>query len=502
VDRAETEIICTGEFYDFDNQQLSEAGTYVATSTNAAGCEITTTLELQVVESVDRAETAMICTGESYEFDNQQLSEAGTYIATSTNAAGCEITTTLELQIVESVDRAETAMICTGETYNFDNQQLIEAGTYVATSTNAAGCEITMTLELQVVESVDRAETAMICTGETYNFDNQQLSEAGTYVATSMNAAGCEITTTLELQVVESLERNLNEVICTGDAYIFGNQVLTESGTYTMTNDNAAGCTTTTTLELRVNESLAVTYISEPACEIEENGSLQIESVTGGIAPYEFLLNNNEPTTPLTFENLKDGTYELRAMDATGCAITLPIVISPLSGIPELTTQFLSICPAVGIQLSAPEDLPSTVEYEWSTGSKSKSIFISRPGVFELMVSNECGSKTQEFILTDENIQAEKLIYCPNAFSPNGDNNNDNWQVFTELELQNYRLLIFNRWGSIIFETTDPQAIWDGRSKGQLLNTSTFAYFLQAEVENCDGELDEVLLKGWLELMQ
>ena len=60
-------------------------------------------------------------------------------------------------------------------------------------------------------------------------------------------------------------------------------------------------------------------------------------------------------------------------------------------------------------------------------------------------------------------------IYVPNAFTPNGDGLND---VFLpeggtlETDPNNYELLIFNRWGNLIFKTSDPNIGWDGNNAG------------------------------------
>jgi gliding motility-associated-like protein len=54
-------------------------------------------------------------------------------------------------------------------------------------------------------------------------------------------------------------------------------------------------------------------------------------------------------------------------------------------------------------------------------------------------------------------------IQVPTAFSPNGDGHNDGLDVFTiGLEKLNF-FRIFNRWGQLLYETTDPNKKWDGR---------------------------------------
>lgn len=56
-------------------------------------------------------------------------------------------------------------------------------------------------------------------------------------------------------------------------------------------------------------------------------------------------------------------------------------------------------------------------------------------------------------------------ILMPNAFSPNKDNINDKYVLQVNF-LKNYRLSIKDRWGSIVFESTDPTEGWDGTVNG------------------------------------
>jgi gliding motility-associated-like protein len=75
----------------------------------------------------------------------------------------------------------------------------------------------------------------------------------------------------------------------------------------------------------------------------------------------------------------------------------------------------------------------------------------------------------------------------PNAFTPNGDNNNDEfclrgWNECTS----DFRILIFDRWGEKIFESQNPSFCWDGIYKGQALNAGVFVYVLQAKKSNGD----------------
>lgn len=66
----------------------------------------------------------------------------------------------------------------------------------------------------------------------------------------------------------------------------------------------------------------------------------------------------------------------------------------------------------------------------------------------------------------------------PNVFTPNGDGRNDFFIPFPYRSVESIELTVFNRWGSIVFETTDPDILWDGTNKdsGELVSASTYFY--------------------------
>jgi len=96
-------------------------------------------------------------------------------------------------------------------------------------------------------------------------------------------------------------------------------------------------------------------------------------------------------------------------------------------------------------------------------------------------------------------------MYVPNAFSPNGDNNNDVFRAFTSDEVAgvlDYRLRIFDRWGVQVFESTDPDSGWDGVMNGTLRNGGVFAWSIQAKVINCLQEEVAVERRGEVVLLR
>ncbi|PIQ20349.1 MAG: hypothetical protein COW65_15560 [Cytophagales bacterium CG18_big_fil_WC_8_21_14_2_50_42_9] len=73
------------------------------------------------------------------------------------------------------------------------------------------------------------------------------------------------------------------------------------------------------------------------------------------------------------------------------------------------------------------------------------------------------------------NLIQEASIFIPNAFSPNGDHLNDIFEVKGRF-LAAYRMLIYDRWGQILFDSKNQNQGWDGRFNGKEIPTGTYAY--------------------------
>jgi gliding motility-associated-like protein len=95
-------------------------------------------------------------------------------------------------------------------------------------------------------------------------------------------------------------------------------------------------------------------------------------------------------------------------------------------------------------------------------------------------------------------IPATNLLWVPNAFSPNGDADNNTWKPRTA-NVASYKAMVFDRWGQRVFETTDPQQAWNGTYKG-LEQSGVNVFFYYVEATFIDG--NKQILKGDLTLIQ
>jgi gliding motility-associated-like protein len=86
-------------------------------------------------------------------------------------------------------------------------------------------------------------------------------------------------------------------------------------------------------------------------------------------------------------------------------------------------------------------------------------------------------------------ISNEFLLYVPNSFTPDGDSFNQEFMPVTNIDIDDtYQFLIFNRWGTQIFETTDPLKGWDGTYLGKNAQEGTYTWkIIMTKNSNSDG---------------
>jgi gliding motility-associated-like protein len=77
----------------------------------------------------------------------------------------------------------------------------------------------------------------------------------------------------------------------------------------------------------------------------------------------------------------------------------------------------------------------------------------------------------------------------PNVFTPNNDNVNDLFQPLTNRSIAEITIVIYSRWGNIVFETNDPEINWDGKDYNSNKDLSEGVYFYTVTYE-------EILLNG------
>jgi gliding motility-associated-like protein len=88
-------------------------------------------------------------------------------------------------------------------------------------------------------------------------------------------------------------------------------------------------------------------------------------------------------------------------------------------------------------------------------------------------------------------------LYAPNAFTPNGDGNNDEFKIYGTL-INQLELAVFNQWGALVFKSTDQILGWTGDYKGE--KQPAGVYIFTAKLKMANGT--EIIKKGAINLIR
>ena len=142
--------------------------------------------------------------------------------------------------------------ICSGDFYNFNGTNISQAGQYRDT-VSGGSCDSIYILNLTVNQPINvTLPDINICSGQSVNIFGNQETVANTYSQTyTSNSTGCDSTATVTLNVSNSISTNTSLTLCESN-YQFGTQNLTQTGIYTESFD-LGGCDSTVTLQLVLN---------------------------------------------------------------------------------------------------------------------------------------------------------------------------------------------------------------------------------------------------------
>lgn len=101
-------------------------------------------------------------------------------------------------------------------------------------------------------------------------------------------------------------------------------------------------------------------------------------------------------------------------------------------------------------------------------------------------------------------VSACPFYELPNAFTPNGDNQNDVFRPRGSCFIDRVEFQVFNRWGQLVFETEDPSLNWDGTNMGGAeLASGTYYYVCRVFEQRLEGpQISGEPLKGYIELLR
>ena len=208
-----------------------------------------------------------------------------------------------------------------------------------------------------------------------------------------------------------------------------------------------------------------------------------------------------------THQYSTSGVYSVRLTVSSNIGCNKDTTISNLITVHPTPVADFSISPEnslVGEQVSFFNSSLSASSYSWHvnniflSNAISPSYSFSSEGMFEikLIVSNAfgCSDTITKLVI----VNSGNILFAPNSFTPDEDGINDEWKMYSNENIEQIEITIFNRWGEIIFQTKDISKGWDGKYLG--VESPTGTYIWKAKLSYKDGEAD--LLFGHIELLR
>ncbi len=267
---------------------------------------------------------------------------------------------------------------------------------------------------------------------------------------------------------------------------------------------NSAGCDS---LVIRYYEYVSLAFqanIQGETCAGDEDGSIELTGVTGGVAPYEGKLNGGNWQSATVFSDLSPGQHTIYIRDASGCLDTLSgLVVMPGATITIDAGPDRIAAPGEVIDLSV-QATQSLSQVQWAASDPLSCSACLQTALGPLTMNQTvvvtgwtvegCSNSDALEVI----IKTRGNIFIPNSFTPNGDGINDVFSIYGKDQINRIKnLAIFDRWGNALYSRSDlpindPSAGWDGTFRDEVMDPGVYIYVV--EVELVDGSVQ--LFKG------
>jgi len=470
--------------YQWNDQTYTQSGNYVQHFQTFHGCDSTVTLHLTIHNSLATDFSATACS--HYEWDDSLFTATGNYIRHYQTIHGCDSAVTLHLTINPVVTSEFSAASCVQ--YVWADSTYTTAGEHVRHFLTPAGCDSTVTLHLTLFNEYETEWNASAC--EHFTWNSITYDTTGDYTQHLTTVHGCDSAVTLHLVIYKDVQTSFDTIAC--NQFVWNNHPYSQSGPYVHHFQTFHGCDSVVTMNLVIdNLSVAIADLQPEHCGHSDGSVELLANTSTGTLRFDW---NGLPTGQHNVaENLSAGPYVVTVSDST-CTLdyTFSVFVAPL---PEACFNIVPGISSVpkGTELHFLNCSQDAQIWLWDFGDGSTSeestpsYTYTQIGTYTvtLSVTDEFGC--QDSTSRDIGVREELTIFIPNAFSPNGDGLNDVFKPSgTEISNEGYSLFIYNRWGELVFHTTNLSQGWDGTFKGRKVEIgSSFTYVVH--YQNFEG---------------
>ncbi|MBK9061002.1 MAG: choice-of-anchor L domain-containing protein [Flavobacteriales bacterium] len=258
------------------------------------------------------------------------------------------------------------------------------------------------------------------------------------------------------------------------------------AGTYTLTVTDANGCISSTTATVAGTPGVeASAGVTGPLCHASTDGAIDL-TITSGLAPFTYAWDNGAADEDRS--GLAGGEYGISITDGNGCTWDSLITVQA----PEVITADTILSHFVnghnigswnGADGSISVDVTGGTPpytYAWDDGASMASRYGLSAGRYEVTITDSNGCSIQLTIILTQPDDLE----MPTGFTPNGDGNNDTFVVRGIEAYPGNQLIVYNRWGNVVFDQPHYTNEWRGENQqGQDLPDGTYFVVLRLNAE-------------------
>lgn len=282
-----------------------------------------------------------------------------------------------------------------------------------------------------------------------------------TYSIHLLDDFGCQYDTTVNVEFYASYDIPYDTSVCV--SYRWEGETYTSSGQYVRQYTTRHGCDSILTLNLSVG-GLYESSIEDKVCEGK---------------PYKINGFNIPASKTIDVEELTD-TLHLFTQNGCDSIVSLHLTVT------DTTMSIISLTPDFCDQETAElEVLTDAIGYVWSTGETTPTIWVTHSGTYTVSATTEDCALSAHYRIPI----CEHVLRMPNAIAPsNPDGHNLLFQLPEDFQerITNCEVLIYNRWGELVFYSKDKYFKWDGSFHNQIHYNTVYNYVIIYSMET-DG---------------
>ena len=253
-------------------------------------------------------------------------------------------------------------------------------------------------------------------------------------------------------------------------------------GPYSLTVTDLNGCQVTVQMDVNA----LTTIVANAGADLNECAGIVIVldgNASQGAITYLWMneVGDTVGTEPMVvIENLPEGTHSFILTVADGPCTASDTVITTVLALPMANagpdqTVYVQGTVTLG---GAPSGPPGSGFAWWpdsivqQPNAPNPSAFVNSTTLFVLTVTASDGCVNTDLVL----VTVIPEVKVPSGFSPNGDGQNDIWQLDFVGQFPQMEVEVFNRWGESLYHSSGYRTPWDGRYKSGLVPVGTYYY--------------------------